>query len=495
MDDTEKNDINQQSSPSEPKNIKTEEVSAEIERPEEISGSIPPDFPTDVPIYQESNNKGMFIGGAILFFIVVFGLIYWFFLRNIINPPTSTPAPTSNENVTLTYWGLWDEAEIFQPVIESYQKEHPNITVKYEKMSPDQYRERLIARSQTGNGPDIFRFHNTWLPELQEVISPLPADVMTVEEFNTTFYPIHQKDLKIQDQYYGIPLMIDGMVLVYNEDILKRAGLINPPTTWVSEGNDVFSAIKQFTVKDTNGTIITAGMAIGTATNVEHFGEIFGILLLLNGGDFKDLTTPEAAEALELYRKFSEDGYWDETMPMSTTAFIQGKVAMIMAPSWQIIDIKSQAPELNIKVAPIPQGLDGAAVSIASYWVEGVNKQSPHQAEAWEFLKYLSEKEQLLKMHETQSKVRLFGIAYPRQDMGDLLNDHPYLKPVISQAKDDVYVSLPLTSRTYDGGLNDEIVKYIEDAITSSSKGTDYSSALTTAGQGINAVLERFKIE
>ncbi|KKQ38242.1 MAG: Extracellular solute-binding protein, family 1 [Candidatus Roizmanbacteria bacterium GW2011_GWA2_37_7] len=492
MDDTEKTNIYQQTS-SPQGTIIPEEVSAEIERPEEISGSIPPDFPTDVPVYQESNNKWMFVIGAILFFLIVFGLIYWFFLRDLIQP--LKPPSSSTEDITLTYWGLWDEKDVFQPVIDDYQKKNQHITIAYEKMSSEQYRVRLLARSQTGNGPDIFRFHNTWLPEIQEVITAIPADIMTVEEFNAIFYPIHQKDLKINDQYYGIPLMVDGTVLIYNEDIIKQAGLLNPPTTWVGEGNDVLSAIKQLTVKDTSGNIITAGMAIGTATNIEHFGEIFGVLLLLNGGDFKDLSTQEAAEALELYRKFAEDGYWNEAMPVSTTAFIQGKVAMIFGPSWQILNIKSQNPDLNIKVAPVPQGLDGSAISIANYWAEGVNKFSQHQAEAWKFLKFLSEKEQLLKIHETQSKTRLFGTAYPRRDMGELLHDHPYLSAVIQQAEDDAYTSLPLVDRTFDAGLNDEILKYLEDAISSTANGTEYSAALGTAGQGIKTVLERYKIE
>jgi len=495
MDNTEKNNTNQQSFQSQQGTIIPEEVSAEIENPEEISGSIPPDYPTDIPVYQENSNKWIFIVGAIFFFFIVFGLIYWFFLRNIINPPSTSKIIKTNQSVTLTYWGLWDEKEVFQPVIEKFQKKNPHVTVIYEKMSPDQYRERLLARSQTGNGPDIFRFHNTWLPEIQEVITPLPADIMTVEEFNTVFYPIHQKDLRIDEQYYGIPLMVDGTVLIYNEDILKQAGLLGPPNTWVGEGNDVFSALQRLTVKDTSGAIITSGMAIGTSTNIEHFGEIFGILLLLNGGDFKNLSTQEATETLELYRKFAEDGYWDEKMPTSTTAFIQGKVAMIMGPSWQIINIKSQNPQLNIKVAAIPQGLDGTAVSIANYWVEGVNKYSKHQTEAWKFLKYLSEKEQLLQIHEAQSKLRLFGTVYPRRDMSELLKDHPYLSAVVRQATDDVYFSLPLIDRTFDAGLNDEILKYVEDAISSSSQGTDYSVALTTAGRGINTVLERYKIE
>ena len=483
MDDNQNSGITQ---------MEPEEVAADVQKPEEISGSIPPQYPTDIPVYEEKNNTWKFILGIILFFAIVFGLVYWFFLRGAGGTDPISIAP--KEPVTITYWGLWDDKDIFAKAIEAYQQKNPHVTVVYEMMDPVQYRERLIARSQTGNGPDMFRYHNTWIPEIQEVISPLPPEIMSNEEFNTTFYPIHQKDLKVGESYYGIPLMIDGMMLVYNKEILSQAGILNPPTLWVGGDQDVVSVARKLTVRSTSGSIITSGMAIGTATNVEHFGELFSILLYLNGGDFNELTSPASIEALELYRSFAEDGYWDATMPHSITAFIQGKTAMIVVPSWQVSDILSQNPQLQVGTAPIPKGLENAAMSTASYWVEGVNKFSPNQTEAWKFLAFLSEKEQQLKLHEAQAAVRPFGQAYSRADMADLLKDHPYLSPIVSQAQDDIYVSLPLAARTFDGGMNDEIIQYLENAITSTQEGVDYGAALGTASQGITTVLERFNV-
>lgn len=494
MDDTEKSNANQSSSGIQSGRIIPEEVSADVQRPEDISSSKPPDFPTEIPVYQEKNNKWTFVIVILIFFLVIFGLIYWFFLRSLITPKNQS-ADIGSAEITIKYWGLWEDKSVFQPVIDTYQQKNPKIKIIYEKMSPQQYRDRLIARSKTGNGPDIFRYHNTWIPQLKDIITPLPMDIMSSDEFKSTFYPIHDKDLNVNNQYYGIPLMIDGMVLIYNEDLLKQAGLNDPPQTWLGDSNDVFSAIKALTVLDATRSIITSGLAIGTATNIDHFGEIYGILLLLNGGNLKDLATKEASEALELYRKFAEDGFWNETMPSSTTAFIQGKAAMIFGPSWQILNIKSQNPELNVKATTIPKGLNNSEKSIASYWVEGVNKYSKNQAEAWKFLKFLSEKEQLLKINEMQTKIRPFGTAYPRRDMASLLQDNPYLYSVVRQAEGDVFVSLPICDKTLDGGINEEILKYLEDAITSTSNGVHYSSALDTAKNGITNVLSRYQIE
>src|SRR3989344_9122092 len=166
-------------------------------------------------------------------------------------------------------------------------------------------------------------------------------------------------------------------------------------------------------------------------------------------------------------------------MSNSTTAFIQEKVAMIIVPSWEVLSIKSSNPDIEIKVVPVPVVPGTASLSLASYWVEGVSRFSNHQLEAWKFLRFLTEKENMTKLYEIQSKVRPFGEPYSRVDLAPLLAQNPYLSAVIKQANN--FHSLPLVSRTYDNGLNDEIIKYMENAINSTILGVSYKEALSTA--------------
>lgn len=449
----------------------------------------PPDemFPPPPPEAFDSGfgthrTKFFFIGGAILFFFIIFGLI----LALIFGSSRSKAV-----NVKLTYWGLWEEQQTLQPIIDQYQKDHKGVTITYVKMESKEYRDKILARSKTEGGPDIFDFHNTWIPEVRDVVSPLPSSVMSNADFEKTFYSVAQKDLKIGNAYYGIPLYIDGLVLAYNDGLFKKAGISTPPTTW----EDVLNYVSKLTVKDSTGKIVTSGIALGTASNVEHFSDIFLLFLIQNGADIKKLDQPEAASALEAYRKFAEgDGaVWDESMPNSVTAFIQEKVAMMIVPSWHLLPIKQQNPQLALKVVGVPVIPDTKPVSLASYWVEGVSKYSKNQVEAWKFLKYLSEADTMTKMYELQTRARPFGNAYSRVDLGSKLAGDPYLGAVIKQAPD--YVSVPGISRTYDNGLDDAIAKYIENAINQTISGVDYASALSTAAQGVAQQFTQFKIQ
>ncbi len=462
-------------------NLKPEEVAPEVVSPEEVSSTPPPEIPEEGPplVYEENKNKYLIIAAGVIFF----SLIIFFLMKGLFGGVNRT-----KKEVKLIYWGLWEEKEVFEPLINQYRAKNKHLTIEYQKMAVNDYREKLIARSEKGQGPDIFRFHNTWLPEIKNIVAPLPAIIMSNSEFEKTFYSVHQRDLKVGENYYGLPLTIDGLVLIYNDSLFKKAGIDRPPSNW----DEVIDYVGQLSVKDRGGQLITSGIAIGTASNVEHFSDIFGLMLAQNGGDLKKIDEPEAVQALEAYRKFAEPptSFWDETMPNSIAAFIQEKVAMILAPSWEVLVIKAANPDIKIKVAPVPRVPGAKPISLASYWVEGVSRYSKNQIEAWKFLRFLIDKENLTKLYEIESKLRLFGEPYSRRDLGSIISQNEYIGPVIQQA--EFFISMPVASRTYDNGLNDEIIRYLENAINATIQGTTYSEALKTAKQGIDQVFSRF---
>ncbi len=485
MDDNKQNPVENQTSVSQPTpTFQVEEVAPDVTTPtnKDVSQVNPEVLNTPPPpMFKENKKKYIIVAGTavafFIFIIIVFRLI--------------SGKKTTANSIKLTYWSLWEDKQVFDPLIQAYEKENPKVTIDYQKISKEDYKDRLLARGEKGTGPDIFSFHNTWLPEIKNMVAALPKSVMTNAEFEKTFYKIHQTDLKVDNDYYGIPLTIDGLVLIYNDSLLKKAGLSTPPANW----DEMVDAVAKLTVKDNNNQIITSGIALGTATNVEHYSDIFGLLLIQNGGSLTALDQAEAAEALESYRKFAEapNDFWSDVMPNSIVAFAQEKVAMIIAPSWEVLTIKNINPDISVKTATIPVVPGGKLVSLATYWVEGVSRYSKNQTEAWKFLKYLSEKENQTKLYQVQSQLRPFGQPYSRVDLGSLLAQNQYLGAVIKQA--DYYVSLPLASRTYDNGLNDEIIKYIENAINATAQGTSYSQALKQAKEGIDQVLSKYSIK
>lgn len=394
------------------------------------------------------------------------------------------PLFSGSKQVALTYWGLWENNTTTQTMINDFQTQHPNITVQYIKQSPRQYRERLQAAIARGEGPDVFEFHNTWVPILRNELSPAPATAMTAAEFSSTFYPVASADLVGGASVYGMPMMIDGLGLYYNVDLLSTAG-VTPPTTWP----ELLDVVPKLTVR-TDTQIQKSAIALGTTGNVENFSDIIALMMMQNGAKLISPTGKEAEDTLTFYRKFanpSDPVYtWSDTMDNSVYAFATGKVAMMIAPSWRAFDVKQINPNLNFKVVGVPQ-LPGNTINWASYWVEGVSTKSKNAVAAWTFVKYLTSRDTVTKLYAEEAKARLFGEPYARVDLASSLAGDPYVGTYISEAP--TAKSFPLSSRTFDNGINDKLIKYLTDAVNAVGQGTAPTQALDTMSQGFTQVL------
>lgn len=402
---------------------------------------------------------------------------------------TGGSATTAGKTVTLTYWGLWESSGIVDSVIKDFESQNPGVKVSYVQQSPKEYRERLQVALQKGDGPDIFRFHNTWLPMLLAQMEPVPQSTYSAADFTGTFYPTVSTSLKSGQSYYGIPLMFDGLALVYNKNMLETAGR-TPPTTW----QDLESLAKDLTIRGKSGNIERSGAALGTADNVDNFSDILGLLMLQNGADPSNASSQLSSDALTYYTNFAKvHKVWDGTLPNSTYAFATEKTAMVFLPSWRILDIKSINPNLAFGVSEVPQ-LPGEKITWASYWVEGVSKASKNKDAAWKFLKYLSSKDVLQKFYSTASSQRLFGEVPSRVDMANAFASDPYVGAYISSAPSAK--SWYLSSRTFDNGINDRIIKYYQDAVNGIAGGSkNVSDAVETIQAGVQQVLSQFGVK
>lgn len=423
-----------------------------------------------------------------VFLLVIVGILFIKTATNQVNN-SQVSQTTPVQKIQLTYWGLWESNDTLSSVISQFEQSNPGVVITYAQQSAKDYRERLQSAFTRGQGPDIFRFHNTWVPMLSSTLSVIPPDVMASGEFEKTYYPVAVSDLKTSQGYVGIPLMIDGLGLYVNKKVLADSGK-TVPTTW----DDLRTLGKELTIRDTNGKIQRSGLALGSANNVDHFSDILGLLILQNGGDpgKPSDTTGLVRDALTFYTQFENDKDWDDTLPNSTYAFATEKAAMMIAPSWRAFEIKQVNPNLEFEIDPIPQ-LPGAPITWASYWVEGVSKTSKYQEMAWKFLKYMSSKAVLEKLYASASGQRVFGEIYPRLDMASELANDPYAHAFISQAP--YAKSWYLSSMTFDNGLNDMMIKYYQDALNTVNSGQSADTVLPTLTKGVNSVLSQYNLQ
>lgn len=441
---------------------------------------------------------------AIIIVLAILGFVVYTFLLPVLKGKSATV-------VTLNYWGLWEDRSIVDGVIAEFEAKNPNIKINYKTQQKNDYRSRLSGRlvkdATVEEVPDIFRIHSSWLPMFSGSLAPVPDSVSKAIGLDTDFYPVFKNDLKIGGKYQAIPLMYDGLSLFYNQDLLEKAQETLPKSWW-----DLQTIAAKLTVRDELGRLKVGGVAMGLTDNVDHWNDIVGILLKQNGADIlKDdqENNDKIRDVISYYTNFkTQYNTWDDSMPSSTQAFAEGKLAFYFAPSWRVFNIEEMNPTLKFAITTIPQlatlgdQTGNSATSTANltnihwatYWAEAVNKNSKHQTEAFKFLEFLSSATSMEKMFTAASQTRSFGEIYPRISLASKLSSNAKIKPFISVAAEAE--SGYLSSRTWDTGLNTELSKYFSDSINSVAlKGIDPNTAIIDLRPGINQIITKYKLK
>lgn len=437
----------------------------------------------------------------------------------------SIVAQQAYKPIELTYWRVFDGQDTLQPLFDSYNKLHPNVTIKYRQLRFEEYEKELINALAEDRGPDIFSIHNSWIRQYQSKLLPLPAKTilatpvttgtikketvielraepsLTLRQLKNNFIDQVAKDVVIkditasdpalQDKIYGLPLGVDTLAMFYNRDLFNNAGLATPPANWAQFQD----GIRKLTKLDRQSKILLSGAAMGTSTNVARSNDLLSVLMMQNGAvmasddgraQFQETPstiqrdTPPGLEALRFYTDFAnptKDVYtWNSQLPNSLDAFVTGQTAIFFGYAFNVPVIKARAPKLNWALAKLPQIEGNPEVNFANYWVEVVSKKSKNSDFAWSFLQYITSADNV-KKHL------------------DLAKKPTALRVLINNQREDidlsVFASQLLTSKSWYQGKNPNAAENIfSQMIDQAVAGTgDLSDILNLAAGRVNQTM------
>lgn len=321
------------------------------------------------------------------------------------------PCPS---DITLTVWRLFDDSDTMEPLFESYKQKYyqiskTKVTFEYKKMNYDNYENTLVQALAANQGPDIFQIHNDWVPKHNALIEPIPDEIMDIKQYKDMFVDVAASDFIANDNIYAIPFSVDTLALYYNKKILEKNEYYSPPSTWTQ-----LTEYSRKLSKISSGNILSSGVTLGTANNINRASDILYAMMIQNG---TNMTSPDNSSAsfalptrtptgdtfypglksLNFYTSFadpiSENFCWNQSMMGSLKAFQDGYAAMTINYSYQepVIE-KFKDPSVEFKVARLPQIYDtDDPISYANYWGESVSRQSKNAAWAWDFIKFVAE--------------------------------------------------------------------------------------------------------
>jgi len=391
--------------------------------------------------------------------IIIFGLAASF--------PGCKPDPF--KEVELEFWGVFDDSDIYQPLITAFNEEYKHIKINYYKKNHQTYEKDLLEAMATGRGPDIFMLHHTWAPRYEDKLVAAPSDLITLREIQEDFVDVVYDDFVTEGYILALPLSVDTLALYYNKDIFNTVGIAQPPQTW----EEFLADVKKTTLKDERNNIIRAAAALGTARNVNRSTDILSLLMLQSGAQMVDSDKTEATfdqavslegenfypgqRALEFYTNFANPlktvYTWNNRMHYSIDAFYEGKLVMMFNYSYHLPTIKARSPYLNFGIASMPQVKTATKdVNYANYWGLAVSHNSEAAKEAWQFIVWLTDKENAEAYLEAAEK------PIARRDLVNWQKNDPDLGVFAQQA---------LTAHSWYQVDNLTIEQYLADMIES----------------------------
>ena len=276
---------------------------------------------------------------------------------------TATASDAATVRVVLGYYSAATQG-VFEEMAKDFMSKHPGDEVKIEVISWDNLQQRLTTDIAGGTAPDIAMIGTRWLLDYVKNDVAEPMDSYITPEFKAGFIDAFLAPSTLEGKLYGLPIAASARAMYYNKDLLAKAGVNEPPTTW----DGVVDTAKK--IKALGGD--SYGFALqGKEIETDAY---WYYSLWSHGGDIiKDgksgIASPEAIAALTLYKSMIDEGL---TEPDPTglnrqdieRLFKQGRVGMILTGPWLRGQIKEEAPTLNYGLAGIPEGTTKATYGV-----------------------------------------------------------------------------------------------------------------------------------
>jgi raffinose/stachyose/melibiose transport system substrate-binding protein len=141
-------------------------------------------------------------------------------------PVAAQKIPTGN--VTVELFALATNG--FDPVVEAFNKQYPNITVKLTKFGTDEMKQALRVGASSGKMPDLwFNWGGSLASAYNKAGLALDLTPRIKElKLDETLIPSAIKLAEYNDKLYGVPNRLVSMSFFYRKDMLEKASVAEP---------------------------------------------------------------------------------------------------------------------------------------------------------------------------------------------------------------------------------------------------------------------------
>jgi multiple sugar transport system substrate-binding protein len=400
---------------------------------------------------------------------------------------SAAPERAAAKKVTLTYFTFSaapDHLKELQAIVQAFERNNPNTKIRIVTASYNDYWTKLQTMIAGNRAPDIFELNYENFVTYAE--SGRLLDLTPISRADKTFkaaryYPRAYQAFRLKGKQYGLPETFSVVLLFYNKDLFRAAGVPLPTSSW--RWSDELAAAKRLTDKS---------KSVWGDFQPVQFWEFYKVLAQEKGTFFNAAKTraafnsPRGVAALQwLLDKTRTAGVMPTKEQMGglddTALFKTGKLAMWHNGIWQFDGLKDVSFDWDVIVEP---GNFRKAHHFFSNAV-AASAKTKNPGRAWAFMRFFTSNSTAVKTR-VNSAWELPAVQDAGLFASYLGKRPPANRKAVFQALDNIVVPPVIAKQTE---LQDILNKWLEKASTDSS--VSAAEALNGAAADVDALLRR----
>jgi multiple sugar transport system substrate-binding protein len=276
---------------------------------------------------------------------------------------------------TIVWWDFLGGGDgvRMKALIDQFNKESTDLEIQATTLDwGTPFYTKVQTSAAVGEGPDIMTYHESRIPlgvstgSLSEIT---PDEIKAAGLDAANYAPANWAAAQVDGKQYAIPLDIHSIILYYNKDLLKAAGLLGDDgkPKGLDGAANFDAALKKLTANGVSGLALpndggTAWRIFYTLLNQDN-----GKFLTDDGKTFLDGDNlQKATDVLTEMQSWIKNGYVpaNTEYPASIALFTSGKAAMHINGVWEVptmVDLQKNGKLFDWGAIQIPVFYDHAA--------------------------------------------------------------------------------------------------------------------------------------
>ncbi len=324
------------------------------------------------------------------------------------------PKKETNKNEVIV-WTLQmsDFSDYMNGVIKDFEKENPEIKIKWIDVPFSEGEKRTLASVLSDNPPDLINLNPDFTATLAQKGALSEIDKNKTIQFNQGIL----KSLEYNGKLYSIPWYATSAVTIYNKDLIAKAGVKVPKT--YEEIGEIAPLIKQKT---------------GTYVFLPNITENDTMLKILNKYGVNSADTITSNTSVQVF-EFFKTLYAKDLIPKESVTqthrealekYMSGNIVLFQAGANFLTMIKENAPSIYKVTDVAPQITGKLGQNDFSLMNFIIPLKAKHKDEALKFALFLTNEQNQLKIAKLTNVIATNNKAlqddfYTKYDESDLM--------------------------------------------------------------------------